>query len=45
MALVDCSVYNPLEKCVLSPWKIMYVGASSRTIKHYFNTEVIGKEV
>ena len=44
MALVNCSVYNPSEKCVVLPWKIMHVGASGRTIEQYFN-EVIGKEV
>ena len=44
MALVNCSVYNPSEKCVVSPWKIMAVGASGRAIKQYF-AEVVGKDV
>ena len=44
MALVNCSVYNPSEKCVVSAWKIMAVVASGRTIKQYF-AEVVGKDV
>ena len=34
-------MYNPSEKCVF----ILEDHASGRTIKQYFNTEIIGKEV
>ena len=44
MALVNCSVYDPSEKRVVFPWKIMPVGASGHTVKQYF-IETISKEV
>ena len=44
MALVNCSVYNPSEKRIVSPWKIVPVGASGRTVQQFF-TETISKEI